>query len=79
MAYEAGSNPGGVSLPLTADNGWKAASPSGKRSSGDILGGEALLGATITVKGTRSRTLIMSSISRDRRRRGRAADCPTPA
>lgn len=73
VAYEAGSSPGGVRRPLTADRGWNAASPSGSRSAGDSLGGEALLGATITVSGARSRAL-MSSMARGRRQRGRAGD-----
>lgn len=73
VAYEAGSSPGGVSRPLTADSGWKAASPSGRRSAGDSLGGDALLGATMTVSGARSRTLG-SSMARGRRQRGRTGD-----
>lgn len=78
VAYDAGSNPGGVSRPLTADKGWKAASPSGKRSAGDNRDGDALLGATMTVSGARSRART-SSIARGRRLRGRAGDWNTPA
>lgn len=78
VAYEAGSSPGGVRRPLTAESGWNAASPSGKRSPGDSLGGETLLGATMTVSGARSLTLI-SSMARGRRQRGRAGDWITRA